>query len=471
MSVPLVPVILCGGSGTRLWPMSRRQYPKQFLPLVSALSMLQDTALRASALKGAQPAVILAGEEHRFLVAEQMREAGIALNAIVLEPFPRNTAPALAVAALAIQQIEPDAVMLVLPADHLILNENAFQSAVQVAIKAAMDGALTAFGITPDRPETGYGYIEQGEQISDGCYRIRRFVEKPDTEMAVSLVSAGLLWNSGMFVMKATRYLDELATLRPDILATVRTAWDKRSSDRDFCRLDAKSFAACPAESIDYAVMERTAHAAVVPADMGWSDVGSWTTLWETSSKDRQGNAVWGDVDVQDTRNSYLRSENRLLSVTGMDDVVVVVTADAVLVTRRDLAQSVKDVVSRLDGDKRSEHLNHRRVYRPWGYFESIDAGAGFQVKRLMVKPGEALSLQLHNQRAEHWVVVSGTARVTCGDAILTLERNQSTYIPVGTRHRLENPAGEPLYLIEVQSGDYLGEDDIVRFEDRYSRN
>ena len=433
--------------------------------------MLQDTAFRASRLEGVRPAVILAGEEHRFLVAEQMREASLALNAIFLEPVPRNTAPALAVAALAIQQQDPEAVMLILPADHLIRNQGAFQAAVHVATKAAIGGALTTFGITPDRPETGYGYIERGEQISDGCYRVQRFVEKPGPERAVSLVSAGLLWNSGMFVMKATRYLDELAILRPDILAAVRAAWDKRSSDRDFCRLDAECFAGCPVESIDYAVMERTDHAAVVPADMGWSDVGSWATLWESSVKDAQGNAIWGDVDVQDTRNSYLRSEGHLLSVTGMDDAIVVVTGDAVLVTRRGKAQSVKDVVSRLDGDKRSEHLNHRRVYRPWGYYESIDAGAGFQVKRLMVKPGEALSLQLHNQRAEHWVVVSGTARVTCGDSVLTLERNQSTYIPVGTKHRLENPTGEPLYLIEVQSGDYLGEDDIVRFEDRYARN
>lgn len=471
MSVPLVPVILCGGSGTRLWPLSRRQYPKQFLPLVSARSMLQDTAIRASTLEDVQPALILCGEEHRFLVAEQMREAGTRFDSIVLEPAQRNTAPAVAVAAIAVQKSNPDAVMLVLPADHVILDLASFQAAVAVAVKAAAQGAIVTFGITPDRPETGYGYIEPGRKITEGCYRIERFVEKPSLEKAVSLVSTGLLWNSGMFALKPARYLEELSILTPEVGNAAQAAWDKRTSDRDFCRLDPEGFSACPAVSIDVAVMEKTSRAAVVPVEMGWSDVGSWASLWDTSAKDSCGNVLRGDVDVQDTRNSYLRSDSRLLSVTGMDDVVVVVTGDAVLVTRRDKTQAVKDVVSRLDAGMRSEHIVHRRVYRPWGYYECIDAGDGFQVKRLMVKPGEALSLQLHRRRAEHWVVVSGRARVTCGEVTIELERNQSTYIPVGTRHRLENPDDAPLYLIEVQSGDYLGEDDIVRFEDRYSRN
>ena len=473
MPIELFPVVLCGGAGTRLWPMSRRLLPKQFLPLVSEQSMLQDTILRAGRLNGVSAtSVVVCSEEHRFLAAEQLLEAGIAPQCIILEPIARNTAPALAAAAMAIGADHPSAVMLVLPADHMIRDEAAFAQAVEFATKAAASGYLTAFGIVPDRPETGYGYIEQGDKLgnSGGAFQVTRFIEKPDAATAARLVATGLLWNSGMFMMTAARYLEELGRFRPDILTAVRTAWDKRSGDRDFCRLDTQSFATCPAESIDFAVMEHTEFAAVVPADIGWSDVGSWATLWETSNKDGEGNVLRGDVDVHDTRNSYLRAENRLLSVSGLDNVVVVETSDAVLVTSRDKAQSVKDVVSRLNDSKRSEHLNHRRVYRPWGYYESIDAGAGFQVKRLMVKPDNALSLQLHNRRAEHWIVVSGTAKVTCGDKLLTLKRNESTYIPLGTKHRLENAGTDPLYLIEVQSGEYLGEDDIVRFEDRYRR-
>lgn len=452
--------------------------PKQFLPLVSDRSMLQDTALRAAGLAGISAPVIVCSEEHRFLAAEQLLEAGVTPRKIILEPSARNTAPALAAAALALTDTQPDAIVLVLPADHLIHDVAAFARVVAIAARAAAGGSLATFGIVPDKPETGYGYIEPGEALGDGCHRVRRFVEKPDAATAATLVSAGLLWNSGMFVMTAANYLAELAQFRPDILAAVKTTWEKRTDDRDFCRLDGASFAACPAESIDYAVMERTARAAVVPADIGWSDVGSWATLWETAEKNREGNVVRGDVDAHDTRNSYLRAESRMLSVTGLENVVVVETSDAVLVTTRDNAQSVKDVVSRLDGKKRTEHLNHRRVYRPWGYYESIDASSDveisgashFQVKRLMVKPGAALSLQLHHQRTEHWVVVSGVARVTVGDKVLMLARDQSTYIPRESKHRLENPGTEPLYLIEVQSGDYLGEDDIVRFEDRYRR-
>ena len=468
----VTPVILCGGSGTRLWPMSRRQLPKQFLPLVSGNSMLQDTVLRTTKLSNAGPPILVCSEEHRFLAAEQLRELSIRPQCILLEPAARNTAPALAAAAMAIQHMAPGSLMLVLPADHLINDPIAFSEAVSEAAKASSQGNLATFGIVPDRPETGYGYIEPAYPGQLGkCVAVRRFVEKPDAQTAVRLVKAGLLWNSGMFLMSPAVYLEELARFRPDILKAVQTAWETRSVDQDFCRLDKDTFSSCPAESIDYAVMEHTQKAAVVPVNMGWSDVGSWATLWETAQKDGNGNVVRGDVDVHDTSNSYLRAESRLLSVTGVQNIVVVETSDAVLVTSRDSSQAVKDVVSRLDKDKRTEHLNHRRVYRPWGYYESVDAGDGFQVKRLMVKPGEALSLQLHNKRAEHWIVVSGTAQVTCDDKVLTLKRNESTYIPLGSRHRLENAAADPLYLIEVQSGDYLGEDDIVRFEDRYKRS
>ena len=471
MSGKVVPIILCGGSGTRLWPMSRKLLPKQFLPLITDRSMLQETALRAAALPGSGGPYIVCSEEHRFLAAEQLLEAGIAPAKIILEPVARNTAPALAAAALAIAETDPAAIMLVLPADHLIADLGSFGDAVTHSATIAATGALVTFGIVPQGPETGYGYIERGETLGTAGFRVARFVEKPDAARARSFVESGCYyWNSGMFVMTAGRYLEQLEKFRPDILAAVKAAWSGRKLDMDFCRLEAKAFGACPADSIDYAVMERTSDAAVVPADIGWSDVGSWAMLWETAGKDLQGNVTRGDVDLHDTRNSYVRAESRLVSVSGVDDVVVVETSDAVLITHRNKAQAVKDVVSRLHDGHRTEHLSHRRVYRPWGYYESIDAGPGYQVKRLMVKPGEILSLQLHHHRAEHWVVVSGKARVTRDEDILNLTANQSTYIPVDTRHRLENSGSEPLFVIEVQSGDYLGEDDIVRFEDRYSR-
>jgi mannose-1-phosphate guanylyltransferase/mannose-6-phosphate isomerase len=452
--------------------MSRRLLPKQFLPLVSERSMLQDTALRAARIDGAQPPIVVCSEEHRFLAAEQLREIGIVPHSIILEPSSRNTAPALAAAALAAGTIS-ESFILVLPADHLIRNEVIFAKEVANATSSAKTGALVTFGIVPTGPETGYGYIERGrEREPRGSYSVARFIEKPDLERATKFVASGnFFWNSGMFMMSASRYLKELGEHRPDILAAVSTAWLNRTEERDFVRLEASAFDACPSDSVDYAVMERTSNAVVVPIDIGWSDIGSWSTLWENSSKDIDGNAVRGDVDVQDTHNSYLRAESRLLSVNGLDNVVVVETSDAVLVSSRAKSQSVKDVVSRLADGKRYEHLNHRRVYRPWGYYERIDSAAGFQVKRMMVKPGEALSLQLHHQRAEHWVVVSGSARVTRGDEVITLTRNESTYIPLGMKHRLENPIQEPLFIIEVQSGDYLGEDDIVRLEDRYSRS
>ena len=468
----IVPVILCGGSGTRLWPLSRKMLPKQFLPLVTKRSMFQETALRARSLLRARAPYVVCNDEHRFLVAEQLRELECSDATLLLEPVGRNTAPALAAAALAIAETNPDSVMLVLPADHVITEFNSFREAANDAAVLAVQGLLVTFGIVPSSPETAYGYIHQGAPMTDGkSYRVAKFIEKPDAKRAQELLDTGNhYWNSGMFAMTAARYLEELLKFRPDIVSAVKLAWNGRSQDMNFCRLEASAFGACPADSIDYAVMEKTADAAVVPADLGWSDLGSWTALWDISDKDSAGNATRGDVDLNDTRNNYVRAESRLVSLNGVDNLIVVETSDAVLIAHRDKSQTVKDVVARLDSRKRTEHLNHRRVYRPWGYYESIDSGETFQVKRLMVKPGAALSLQLHHHRSEHWVVVSGIATVTCDERIFDLTTNQSTYIPKESKHRLENSGTEPLFVIEVQAGDYLGEDDIVRFEDRYSR-
>ena len=478
MKIPIVPVILCGGEGTRLWPMSRRQMPKQFLPLISQRTMLQETALRASRLPGAQAPIIVCSERHRFLAAEQLREINVVPARIILEPIAKNTAPALAVAALSINEnsASGNMVMLVLPADHLIRDEAAFSNAATLGAAAAADGTIVTFGITPEGPESGYGYIERGDVMPHaGCFRVARFVEKPDPATARKFIAAGnFFWNSGMFIMTATRYLGELSRHRPRIVECTTAAWNARKDDDDFSRIDEASFGTCPADSIDYAVMEQISDAAVVPVDLGWSDVGSWATLWEASVKDKYGNSLRGDIDIHDTHNSYIRAESRLVAVIGLDNVIVVETSDAVLVTSRDKAQSVKDIVSRLSHDKRIEHLENHRVYRPWGYYEVIDDGKegkmNFQVKRLMVKPGESISLQLHHRRAEHWIVASGIARITRGNEIFDLQHNQSTYIPVGMKHRLENPGKELLFIVEVQSGDYLGEDDIIRFEDRYNR-
>ena len=473
MPITVYPVILCGGSGTRLWPLSRRALPKQFLPLVSERSMLQDTVLRLSGLDCAAP-VVISNDEHRFLVAEQLREIGLPASAQILEPIGRNTAPAAAIAALWIQEHQPDAMMLVLPSDHLIREVLRFQDAVRQAARLAASGLLVTFGVTPHAPATGYGYIERGGAIDaePGAYRVAGFVEKPDLERARAMAASGrFAWNSGMFAFSSTRFLEELGKHRADILAGARAAWQQARHDLDFTRLDAKSFAVCPSESIDYAVMERTDSAAVIPVDIGWSDVGSWSTLWEVGAKDAQGNVVRGDVHLNGAENCYVRAESRMVSVLGIKNLVVVETDDALLVADRSEAQKVKDIVGHLEGAHRTEHLSHSRVYRPWGYYESIDAGERFQVKRLMVKPGQALSLQMHHHRAEHWVVVSGAARVTRGEETFLVAENESTYIPVGARHRLENPGKVPLFLIEVQSGGYLGEDDIVRFEDRYRRS
>lgn len=468
------PVILCGGSGTRLWPMSRRLLPKQFLPLVSEHSLLQDTALRTHGMEGAAPPIVVSNEEHRFLVAEQLREIGVRAEALVLEPVGRNTAPAAAVAAMCARERDPEACLVVLPSDHLVRDVAALHAAIAAALPLARAGALVTFGIPPRGPATGYGYIERGAAFpgSKHAFQVARFVEKPDLDTAKRYVaSGGSLWNSGMFVFRADRYLEELERFRPALLQQAAAAWKGARTDLDFMRLDESAFAACEADSIDYAVMERTRSGAVVQVDPGWSDVGSWATLWDVGAKDAAGNVVRGDVHLHDARGCYVRADARFVSALGVDDLVIVETADAVLVADRARAQDVKDIVEHLDAGNRAEHVSHRRVYRPWGYYETIDAGERFQVKRLMVKPGASLSLQFHRRRAEHWVVVSGTARVTRGDESLALGENESTYIPIGVRHRLENPGAEPLYIVEVQSGRYLGEDDIVRVEDNYGRS
>ncbi|MCX7893536.1 MAG: mannose-1-phosphate guanylyltransferase/mannose-6-phosphate isomerase [Burkholderiales bacterium] len=468
----LHPVILCGGSGSRLWPMSRRLLPKQFLPLVSERSMLQDTVLRLAGLGAADP-ILVANNEHRFLVAEQLREVDARAGALVLEPVGRNTAPAVAVAALAALARDREATLAVLAADHLIRDVYRFHEAMRGAARLARAGKLVTFGITPDAPATGYGYIERGAPIPghDGAYAVARFVEKPDRATAEGFVASGRFsWNSGMFVFGAQRVLDELARHAPAILAAATASWERATRDLDFLRLDAPAFAACPSESIDYAVMEKTAEAAVIPVDIGWSDVGSWSTLWEVSAKDAAGNTARGDVHLAGAEGCYVRAESRLVSVIGARDLVVVETDDAVLVAAKDAVQGVKDVVGHLDRANRSEAAHHRRVYRPWGWYESMSEGDRYQVKRIMVKPGAALSLQMHHHRAEHWVVVKGTAKVTRGEDVMLVSENESTYIPLGTKHRLENPGKVPLYLVEVQSGSYLGEDDIVRFDDVYKR-
>jgi mannose-1-phosphate guanylyltransferase/mannose-6-phosphate isomerase len=469
----VVPVILCGGSGTRLWPMSRRLLPKQFLPLVTERSLLQDTALRLRGLKCGAP-VVVANDEHRFLVAEQLREVDAAPRALLLEPVGRNTAPAIAAAALLVASTDPDALLLVLPSDHLIADRAAFHHDARRAFALAGKGYLVTFGIAPTGPATGYGYIEAGKAIAGhaDAFAIRRFVEKPSLARAKAfLAKGGFFWNSGMFAFTARAFLEELERHNRVIATGAQRALKGAARDLDFLRLEKKAFAACPAAAVDTAVMERTRRGAVVRAGMRWSDVGSWGALWDAGRKDGARNVVRGDVWLHDARRCYVRADGRHVSVLGAEDLVVVETGDAVLVAARARAQEVKEIVARLDRLRRTEHVSHSRVYRPWGYYESIDAGPRFQVKRLMVRPGHALSLQRHRRRAEHWVVVSGRARVTRGQDTLYLGPDQSTYIPVGTKHRLENPGKAPLFIVEVQSGSYLGEDDIERFDDRYHRS
>ncbi|MFL4619397.1 mannose-1-phosphate guanylyltransferase/mannose-6-phosphate isomerase [Stenotrophomonas maltophilia] len=462
------PVILSGGSGTRLWPLSREAYPKQFLPLAGELTMLQATWQRVAPLAARGPLVI-ANEEHRFVAAEQLQQVGTEPAAIILEPVGRNTAPAIAVAALEATRDGADALLLVLPSDHVITDEAAFRNAVQAAASAAEAGKLVTFGIVPTGPETGYGYIKAAD--GQGLRAVERFVEKPDLDTATGYVSSGqYYWNSGMFLFKASRYLQELERFQPAMLAGSRQAWQQARRDADFTRLDKDAFTAVPSDSIDYAVMERTADAVVIPLDAGWNDVGSWTALRDVSQQDGDGNAHQGDVIAIDCRNTYAYAQ-RLVAMVGLDDVIVVETDDAVLVGKADRMQEVKTVVAQLKAEGRSEATWHRKVYRPWGAYDSIDNGERFQVKRITVKPGGTLSLQMHHHRAEHWIVVSGTAEVTRGNEVILLSENQSTYIPLGVTHRLRNPGKLPLELIEVQSGSYLGEDDIVRFEDTYGRS
>lgn len=469
----IFPVVLSGGSGSRLWPLSRTLLPKQFLPLVSRRTMLQETVLRLDGLAGVQGPVIVCSNDHRFLAAEQLREAGISASAQILEPAGRNTAPAVAVAALCVEAADKDGIMLVLPADHLIRDVARFHESVTQAAASAIAGHLVTFGIVGHEPETGYGYIERGDAMAEspGCYRVSRFVEKPDAARAKQFLDSGqFYWNSGMFVFKASRYLEELGKFRPEILSAAKDAWSKSSRDMDFIRLDEKSFLASPSDSIDYAVMEKTRDAVVVECDIGWSDIGSWTALWQAATPGPNGNVTIGDVQADDTNNCYIRAESRLVAVVGVDDLVIVETSDAVLVTHKNCSQDVKKTVDALKAQQRDEYLVHKRVYRPWGYYEGLDMAERFQVKRIMVKPGSKLSLQMHHHRAEHWVVVSGTAKVVRGEETMLLSENQSTYIPLGTKHRLENVGKVPLHMIEVQSGSYLGEDDIVRFEDDYKR-
>ncbi|HID97204.1 MAG TPA: mannose-1-phosphate guanylyltransferase/mannose-6-phosphate isomerase [Thermodesulfobacteriaceae bacterium] len=469
----IIPIILCGGSGTRLWPLSRKAYPKQFLPLAGKDTLFQSTIKRVAGIPGCGSPVVVCNQDHRFLAAEQLRETGHKALSLLLEPVGRNTAPAVACAALDCMEKEGDPVLLVLPADHVIRDIDTFRKAVETGCPMAESGKLVTFGIVPDRPETGYGYIRRAEPLGAGhtAFRVERFVEKPDIEIARKYVDSGdYYWNSGMFMFKASTYLDELSGLAPEMSDACRDAYEKAVMDLDFVRLDAGAFESCPGDSIDYAVMEKTGEAVVIPLDAGWNDLGAWSSLMDTDTLDEAGNVLLGDVVAEDVRNSYLRSEHRLLTALGIDDLIIVETTDAVLVARRDKVQDVKAIVNRLKEAGREEAVFHRKVYRPWGTYEGIDISGRFQVKRITVNPGQVLSLQMHHHRAEHWIVVKGTAKVTRGDEELMLTEDQSTYIPLGTKHRLENPGVIPLELIEVQTGSYLGEDDIVRFEDVYGR-
>ncbi|SDK00018.1 mannose-1-phosphate guanylyltransferase/mannose-6-phosphate isomerase [Microbulbifer yueqingensis] len=471
----ILPVIMAGGSGSRLWPLSRRLYPKQFLPLLGEQTMLQETCARLAGLEH-QPPLLVCGEDHRFMVAEQLRAASQPNSGIILEPAGRNTAPALALAALhATASGKEDPLLLVLAADHVIKEARAFLDAVITARAQAETGRLVTFGVVPTGPETGYGYIRRAQAEAPGsqpAFAVDEFVEKPDLDTAEQYVASGeFFWNSGMFLFRASRYLQELRTHRPDILASCEEAMTGSTVDADFVRPARGAFLACPAESIDYAVMEKTRDAVVVPMDCGWSDVGSWSALWEVSDKDTQGNTAIGDVILYDSRGCYVQSDRKLVAAIGLEDVVVVESDDAIMVATKDRVQDVKQVVEQLSAGNRPEARVHRKVYRPWGFYDSLESGHRFQVKRIVVNPGAQLSLQMHHHRAEHWVVVSGTAKVTCGEEELLVTENQSTYIPLGVKHRLENPGTIPLELIEVQSGSYLGEDDIVRFADRYSRS
>jgi mannose-1-phosphate guanylyltransferase/mannose-6-phosphate isomerase len=477
--INVTPVILCGGSGTRLWPLSRAGFPKQFLSLTGNESLFQQAAQRlvglaADDIQVAKP-LIVTGEEHRFLASEQLREAGIELDAALLEPVGRNTAPALTLAALAAQEGAEDPVLVVTPADQTVLNTGAFTLAMQQAIREADSGSIVILGITPDRPETGYGYIQTRGESSAGVETVLRFVEKPDADTAQQYINeGGYYWNAGMFVLKASAWLQALSAFRPDIANATVAAWNGKSQDKAFVRPGKAEFTAIPSESIDYAVMERCPDSnfpiKMVPLDAGWSDLGAWDAVWNVLPKDELGNAHLGDVLATDSRNTLVHASSRLVSLVGVQDLIVIETPDAVLVADKTRSQDVKHIVTKLQTTKREEHALHRKVHRPWGWYDSIDEGGRFKVKRIQVKPKASLSLQKHHHRAEHWIIVTGTAEITNGDKVLTLTENQSTYIPLGEVHRLANPGTIPLEIIEVQSGSYLGEDDIVRFEDTYGR-
>lgn len=467
-----VPVILSGGSGTRLWPLSRQNLPKQFLPLTGNATLFQQTVDRTRGMSENAAPIVVCSDDHRFLVAEQLRELGTKRASILLEPVPRNTAPAIALAALHACKTDPDAILLVLPADHLIGDVASFEAAARQALQLARENWLVTFGIRPELPETGFGYIRRGASLNAGAFRVERFVEKPDLATATAYVGSGEYdWNSGMFMFRARRYMEELRRHAPAIAEAAEAAFASAKADLDFLRFDKERFAAIPSDSIDYAVMEKTDRAAVVPVSCAWSDVGSWAALWSASERDADGNRFEGDVIAMDTQACLIRAtDRRMVAALGIRDLVVIDTPDAVLIAPRERVQEVKQLVDRLKANGRPEHLFHRKVYRPWGSYDSLDMGERFQVKRIMVKPGAALSLQKHHHRAEHWIVVSGTAEVTRDSEVFQLSENQSTYLPVGAVHRLRNTGTEPLELIEVQSGDYLGEDDIVRLEDVYGR-
>jgi mannose-1-phosphate guanylyltransferase len=466
----IVPIILSGGSGTRLWPLSRKLHPKQFIDLVNDTTLFQDTILRLP--KDAANPLIICNEEHRFLAAEQLRQINKESNGIILEPIGKNTAPAIALAALKFINNGEDPLLLVLSADHLIQNINTFHQSIKIAEKLAEKDKLVTFGIVPDKAETGYGYIKANIDNTADYYKIQSFTEKPNQEDAQKYLDSGnYLWNSGMFMFKASVYLQELEKFEPEILSSCKKSCQTEYKDKDFIRLNNDEFYQCPEQSVDYAVMEYTKDGVVVPLDANWSDIGSWNALWDAKNKDKDGNVSEGDVILDGVKNTYTYSSNRLVSVIGISDLVIVDTQDALLVADKKYSQNIKNIVNQLKKNNRPEADNHRKVFRPWGYYDSIDADDGFQVKRILVNPGAKLSLQKHEHRAEHWVVVKGVAKVTCGEKTFSLKENQSTYIPKGEVHRLENQEGIDLEIIEIQTGDYLGEDDIIRLEDDYQRN
>jgi len=467
----IIPVILSGGSGTRLWPLSRKEYPKQYLPLASENTMLQETILRLNGLESLTDPIIVCNADHRFLVAEQCQQIGVKNPTILLEPVGRNTAPAIAAAALQSLKTSDDAALLVLSADHVIQDIDAFHEAIKIASYQAQEGKLITFGIVPTDANTGYGYVKSSKNNTDGAHKVEEFVEKPDLETAQTYLEQGnYLWNSGMFMFKADTLIDELNTLSPEIVASVKTAVNNAEQDLDFIRLDKQAFESSPSDSIDYALMEKSDNVVVVPLDAGWSDVGAWSALYDIGVKDSSGNVIKGDIIIQDTTNTYINADYHMVAAIGVDNLIIIDTPDATFITTQDKAQEVKGIVDSLQASGRCESTAHRKVYRPWGWYDSIESGEYFQVKRLHVKPGAKLSLQMHHKRAEHWVVVSGRATVTNGEQTFSLNKGESTYIPLGVTHALENQTKAPLEIIEVQSGAYLGEDDIIRFEDIYGR-